>query len=68
MDKIKSPKLLSQLAKMKEKEGLYSDAVKVYMTEDDWEKVIRINLKYLDNQDKEEKYLWIMVKQNLLRF
>ena len=35
MDKIKSPKLLSQLAKMKEKEGLYSDAEKVYMTEDD---------------------------------
>ena len=63
MDKIKSPKLLSQLAKMKEKEGLYSDAQK-----DDWENVIRINLKYLDNQDKGEKYLWIIVKQNLLRF
>ena len=57
MDKIKSPKLLSQLAKMKETEGLYSDAEKAYMAAGDWENVIRINLKYLNNPDKEEKYL-----------
>ena len=34
MDKIKSPKLLSQLAKMKESEGLYPDAEKAYISAD----------------------------------
>ena len=57
MDKIKSPKLLSQLAKMKETEGLYSDAEKAYTAASDWENVIRINLKYLDNPDKAREIL-----------
>ena len=57
MDKIKSPKLLSQLAKMKETEGLYVDAEKAYTSAGDWENVIRINLKYLDNPDKAREIL-----------
>ena len=57
MDKIKSPKLLSQLAKMKETEQLYADAEKAYTAAGDWENVIRINLKYLDNPDKAREIL-----------
>ena len=52
MDKIKSPKLLIQLAKMKEVEKLYNDAEKAYVAASDWENAIRINLKYLDNPDR----------------
>ena len=44
MDKIKSPKLLIQLAKMKEVEKLYNDAEKAYVAASDWENAIRINL------------------------
>ena len=57
MDKIKSPKLLSQLAKMKETEGLYQDAEKAYIAANDWENAIRINVKYLDNPDKAREIL-----------
>ena len=57
MDKIKSPKLLSQLAKMKETEGLYQDAEKAYIAANDWENAIRINLKYLENPDKAREIL-----------
>ena len=57
MDKIKSPKLLSQLAKMKESEGLYPDAEKAYISAGDWENAIRINLKHLDNPDKAREIL-----------
>ena len=35
MDKIKSPKLLSQLAKMKETEGLNQEAEKAYISASD---------------------------------
>ena len=52
MDKIKSPKLLIQLAKMKEVEKLYNDAEKAYVAASDWENAIRINLKFLDNPDR----------------
>ena len=52
IDKIKSPKLLTQLAKMKETEGLYQDAEKAYITAGDYENAIRVNLKYLNNPDK----------------
>lgn len=57
MDKIKSPKLLIQLAKMKEAEKLYKDAEHAYETACDWESVIRINLKYLDNPIKAREIL-----------
>ena len=57
MDKIKSPKLLSQLAKMKETEGLYQDAEKAYIAASDWENAIRINLKYLENPDRAREIL-----------
>ena len=46
IDKIKSPKLLIQLAKMKEVEKLYNDAEKAYVAASDWENAIRINLKF----------------------
>jgi WD repeat-containing protein 19 len=52
IDKIKSPKLLSLLAKMKESEKLYKDAEKAYEAGGDWDNVIRINLKFLDNPEK----------------
>ena len=51
MDKIKSPKILTQLAKMKEVEKLYNDTEKAYVATSDWENAIRINLKFLDNPD-----------------
>ena len=57
MDKIKSPKLLIQLAKMKEVEKLYADAEKAYESASDWENVIRINLKFLDNPEKAREVL-----------
>ena len=57
MDKIKSPKLLSQLAKMKESEGLFADAEKAYIQAGDWENAIRVNLKHLDNPDKARQIL-----------
>lgn len=52
MDKIKSPKLLIQLAKMKEIEKLYADAERAYESANDWENVIKMNIKYLDNPVK----------------
>lgn len=52
IDKIKSPKLLIQLAKMKEAEKMYKDAENAYELANDWENVIRINLKFLDNPIK----------------
>ena len=42
---------------MKETEGLYADAEKAYTSTGDWENVIRINLKYLDNPDKAREIL-----------
>jgi WD repeat-containing protein 19 len=57
MDKIKSPKLLIQLAKMKEAEKLYKDAEVAYENACDWENVIRINLKFLDNPNKAKEIL-----------
>ena len=52
IDKIKSPKLLTYLAKMKESEKLYKEAEKAYESALDWDNVIRINLKFLDNPEK----------------
>jgi WD repeat-containing protein 19 len=52
IDKIKSPKLLIALAKMKEADKLYQDAEKAYQSASDWENVIRINLKFLENPSK----------------
>ena len=57
MDKIKSPKLLIQLAKMKEIEKLYQDAEKAYEAAKDWENVIRLNIMYLDNSQKARQVL-----------
>lgn len=57
MDKIKSPKLLVQLAKMKEAEKLYKDAEAAYEAAGDWENVIRLNLKFLDNPQKAKEIL-----------
>jgi WD repeat-containing protein 19 len=58
IDKIKSPKLLIQLAKMKEAERLYKDAEIAYENANDWESVIRINLKFLDNPTKAKDILF----------
>lgn len=52
IDKIKSTNLLIQLARMKENEKLYKDAEKAYERAGEWEHVIRLNLKYLNNVDK----------------
>ena len=52
LDKIKSPKLLRELAKSKEAEKLYADAEKAFEKAGDWENVIRLNLKFLQNADK----------------
>jgi len=49
ISKIKSPKLLVQLAKAKESEGAYKEAEDAYERAEDWENVIRINLTHLDN-------------------
>jgi WD repeat-containing protein 19 len=57
IDKIKSPKLLIQLAKMKEAEKLYKDAEYAYENAADWENVIRINTKYLNNPVKAKEIL-----------
>jgi WD repeat-containing protein 19 len=57
IDKIKSPKLLIQMAKMKEAEKLYKDAEVAYEKAGDWESVIRINLKFLNNPDKAKEIL-----------
>jgi WD repeat-containing protein 19 len=52
IDKIKSTNLLVQLARMKENEKLYKDAEKAYERAGEWEHVIRLNLKFLNNVDK----------------
>jgi len=62
IDKIKSPKLLQQLARMKEAEKLYKDAESAYELAGDWESVIRINLKYLDNPIKARDILLLKCK------
>ncbi len=62
IDKIKSPKLLQQLARMKEAEKLYKDAESAYELAGDWESVIRINLKYLDNPIKARDILLLRCK------
>ena len=58
MDKIKSPKLLIQLAKKKEQEKLYQDAEKAYEAASDWENAIRINVRFLDNPDRARELLF----------
>ena len=40
------------LGKCKEVEGKYSDAELAYLQAEDWESVIRINIKFLDNLEK----------------
>ena len=62
IDKIKSPKLLQQLARMKEAEKLYKEAESAYELAGDWENVIRINLKYLDNPLKAKEILLLRCK------
>jgi len=62
IDKIKSPKLLQLLARMKEAEKLYKDAESAYELAGDWESVIRINLKYLDNPIKARDILMLRCK------
>jgi len=62
IDKIKSPKLLIQLAKMKEAEKLYNDAEHAYENAADWESVIRINTKYLNNPIKAKDILMTKCK------
>ena len=52
IDKIKSPKLLSLLAKMKERQKLYKEAEKAYEAAGDLQNFIRINLKFLDDAEK----------------
>lgn len=47
-----SPKILGNLAKMKENEGNYRDAEKAYERAKDWENVIRINLNHMENYNK----------------
>ena len=55
IDKILSPNLLIQLAKMKEMEKLYDEAERTYEKAGDWESVVKINLKYLDNPNKAQE-------------
>jgi WD repeat-containing protein 19 len=62
IDKIKSPKLLIQMAKMKEAEKLYKDAEFAYESAADWENVIRINTKYLNNPVKAKEILFSKCK------
>lgn len=57
INNIKSPKLLSQLAKSKEIEGNYIEAEKAYEKAENWENVIRINLNQLDNLEKAKQIL-----------
>lgn len=49
---IKSFKLCRLLGKSKEAEGKYADAEMAYLQAEDWENVIRVNIKFLDNLDK----------------
>mmetsp|Transcript_11592 Transcript_11592/g.10109 ORF Transcript_11592/g.10109 Transcript_11592/m.10109 type:complete len:368 (-) Transcript_11592:489-1592(-) len=52
ISKIKSPKLLVQLAKAKETEANFKEAENAYEKAEDWENVIRINLNYLNSLEK----------------
>eukprot|EP00831_Metopus_contortus_P026336 TRINITY_DN2243_c0_g1_i1.p1 TRINITY_DN2243_c0_g1~~TRINITY_DN2243_c0_g1_i1.p1 ORF type:complete len:494 (+),score=42.89 TRINITY_DN2243_c0_g1_i1:556-2037(+) len=52
MDKIHSPKLLRELAKVREAEKQYKEAEKAYEKANDWENVVRLNLQYLDGIEK----------------
>lgn len=52
IDKIKSTNLLIQLARMKENEKMYKDAERAYERAGEWEHVIRLNLKHLNDIEK----------------
>lgn len=52
IDKVKNTSLLVQLARMKENEKLYKDAELAYERAGEWDSVIRLNLKNLNNIDK----------------
>lgn len=49
LPQISSPKINVQYAKAKESEGNYEEAARAYETAKDYENIIRINLKYLNN-------------------
>lgn len=52
VEMIKSPKLLIQMAKVRESEGAYKEAEQLYFRAEDWENVIRSNLAYNDDYEK----------------
>lgn len=52
MNNIKSPPLLIALAKAKESEGSFKEAETGYEKAQDFENVVRINLRFLDNPEK----------------
>lgn len=49
---LNSPKILTSLAKMKEKEGNFREAELAFERARDWENVIRINLDHMGNYEK----------------
>ena len=55
IEKINSPKLLRELAKAQEAEKHYKEAEHTYILANDWESVIRLNVKYLENFEKAQK-------------
>lgn len=52
VEMIKSPKLLIQMAKVREIEGSYKESESLYFRAEDWENVIRVNLAFLDDYEK----------------
>jgi WD repeat-containing protein 19 len=55
--KIKSPKLLIQLAKAKESEQNYGEAEQAFEQAEDWENVIRLNINNLNDIAKAK---WVL--------
>jgi WD repeat-containing protein 19 len=52
IDQVNSPKLLRELAKVEESQKHYKEAEKAYERANDWENVIRLNLKHLEDVEK----------------
>ncbi len=57
IEKINSPKLLRELGKAQEADKHYREAEKAYERANDWESVIRISLKCLDDEEKAQEVL-----------